>query len=58
MRYGVGPKRAKNGQKRAKNVSVGSFLRSEVGPKKLDLGQKKIQPIKINLEIEVKERPE
>ena len=35
-----GMKLGQKGQKQAKNVSVGSFLRSEVGPKKSDLGQK------------------
>ena len=47
-RYEVRPKRAKNGQKNAKNVSVGSVLRSEVGSKRIKSRPKKIQPEKIN----------
>merc|ERR1712074_347250 len=48
MGYEVRPKRAKNGQKSAKNVSVGSVLRSEVGSKSIKSRPKKIQPEKIN----------
>ena len=40
-RYEVRPKRAKNGQKSAKNVSVGSVLRSEVGSKRIKSRPKK-----------------